>query len=210
MNNNDSKLIVIKRENQFFLSIFLCAISFLFINILEIKEISQLAYSSGYLINEPYRIFSYNFVHKDLNHLVSNIFGIIIIRYCFIKLKINSSNLFNYLMSLIILLQTFILYLIDNLLLNKYNHFLIGFSGIIFGFNTYLMMSSYFGANKFFMLLIDLKRNYYIFRLNLFILSFGFIYSLLPGVSLKGHFCGALSGLIIFYLSRSSIKKNSS
>ena len=94
------------------------------------------------------------------------------------------------------------LYLIDNFLLNKYDHLLIGFSGIIFGVNAYLMMASYFGTNQFFMKFIGLKRNYYIFRLNLFILSVGFIYSLFPGISLGGHFCGALSGLIIFYLSK--------
>ena len=197
-----SKIILIKREYQFFLLIFLCCISFLLINILRVREISQLAYSSELLIKEPYRIFLYNFVHKDLNHLISNIFGIIIIRYCFIKLKIKSSNLFNYLIVLIIFLQTSILFLIDNFLLTKYDHFLIGFSGIIFGVNAYLIMASYFGARQFFMKFIGLKRNYYIFRLNLFILSFGFMYSLMPGISLEGHFCGALSGLIIFYLSK--------
>ena len=198
MENILSKIYLIKRQHQFFLLIILCCVSFIFINILGIKEISQLAYSSAHLIKEPYRIFLYNFVHKDLNHLVSNIFGIIIIRYCFINLKINSSNLFYYLTILIIFLQTCMLYLIDNLLLNKYNHFLIGFSGIIFGVNTYLMMASYAGTDHFFMKFVGLQKNSYIFRLNLFILSFGFIYSIFPGISLEGHFCGALSGLIIF------------
>ena len=202
MKNIQTNIELFKREHQFFSLIILCFISFVFINILGTAEISQIAYSSGYLIKEPYRILLYNFVHKDLNHLVSNVFGIIIIRYCFIKLKIKSSNLFYYLMILIIFLQTFILYLIDHFLVNKYDYFLIGFSGIVFGVNAYLMLVSYFGSNKFFNKFISLKRNYYIFRLNLFILSFGFIYSLLPGVSLKGHLSGALSGLIIFYLSK--------
>ena len=202
MKNIQSNIELLKREHQFFLLIILCFISFVFINILGTIKISQIAYSSGYLIKEPYRILLYNFVHKDLNHLVSNVFGIIIIRYCFIKLKIKSSNLFYYLTILIIFLQTFILYLIDHFLVNKYDYFLIGFSGIVFGVNAYLMLVSYFGSNKFFNKFISLKRNYYIFRLNLFILSFGFIYSLLPGVSLKGHLSGALSGLIIFYLSK--------
>jgi len=207
LKNIANKISLIKREHQFFSLIILCFISFIFINILGITEISQLAYSSDYLIKEPYRILLYNFVHKDLNHLVSNVFGIIIIRYCFINLKITSNNLFYYLTILIIFFQTFMLYLIDNFLLNKYDYFLIGFSGIVFGVNTYLMMTSYFGTNQFFMSIISLKRNYYIFRLNLLILSFGFIYSLLPGVSLEGHFCGALSGLLIFYLSK-TINRN--
>ena len=202
MKNIQSNIELFKREHQFFLLIILCFISFVFINILGTIKISQIAYSSGYLIKEPYRILLYNFAHKDLNHLVSNVFGIIIIRYCFIKLKIKSSNLFYYLTILIIFLQTFILYLIDHFLVNKYDYFLIGFSGIVFGVNAYLMLVSYFGSNKFFNKFISLKRNYYIFRLNLFILSFGFIYSLLPGLSLKGHLSGAISGLIIFYLSK--------
>ena len=208
MKNLASTIHLIKREHQFFLLIILCCISFVFINILGIKEISQIAYNPGNLINEPYRIFLYNFVHKDLNHLVSNIFGIIVIRYCFINLKIKSSNLFYYLTILIIFLQTFMLYIIDNFLLNKYDHFLIGFSGIVFGANAYLMMVSYFGTNQFFTNIISLKRNFYIFRLNLLILSFGFIYSLMPGISLEGHFCGALSGLIIFYLSTTLVRND--
>ena len=202
MKNITSKIYFIKKDHQFFFLIVLCCISFIFINILGMKEISQLAYSSGYLIKEPHRILLYNFVHKDLNHLGSNIFGIIIIRYCFIKLKIKGNNLFYYLTILIIFLQTFMLYLVDNFLLNKYDHFLIGFSGIIFGVNAYLMMASYLGTDQFFMKFVDLKKNSYIFRLNLFILSFGFMYSLMPEISLEGHFCGALSGLIIFYLSK--------
>jgi len=206
MKNFVSKMQINKKEYQFFSLIFLCFISFIFINILGIKDISQLAYSSGYLMKEPHRILLYSFVHKDLNHLFSNIFGIIIIRYCFINLKIKSTNLFCYLTTLIIILQTFMLFFIDNFLLKKYDHFLIGFSGIVFGVNTYLMMASYFGINQFFMKFIGLKRNYYIFRLNLFILSFGFMYSLMPGISLEGHFCGALSGLIIFYLSKTVVR----
>ena len=208
MKNIVSKINLNKTEYQFFLLIMLCCISFIFINILGIKEIAQLAYSPLYLIKEPYRILLYNFVHKDLNHLFSNIFGIIIIRYCFLYLKIKSINLFYYLTTLIIILQTFMLYLIDNFLLNKYDHFLIGFSGIVFGVNAYLMMASYFGTNQFFMKCVNLKKNSYIFRLNLFILSFGFIYSLLPGISIKGHFCGAFSGLIIFYLSKIQIRND--
>ena len=207
MNNIKNIIIQIKRENQFFFPIILCSISFLIINLLGIKEISNLAYSSGYLIKEPFRILLYNFVHKDLNHLSSNIVGILIIRYCFIKLKIKNNKLFYYLMSLIIFLQTLILYLIDTFLLIKNDHLLIGFSGIIFGVNSYLMMASYFGSNQFFMNLEGFKRNYYIFRLNFLILSFGFIYSFLPGVSFVGHFCGALSGLIIFHLSQRTMRK---
>jgi len=208
MKNIVSKINLNKTEYQFFLLIMLCCISFIFINILGIKEIAQLAYSPLYLIKEPYRILLYNFVHKDLNHLFSNIFGIIIIRYCFLYLKIKSINLFYYLTTLIIILQTFMLYLIDNFLLNKYDHFLIGFSGIVFGVNAYLMMASFFGTNQFFIKFIGLKRNHHIFRLNLFILSFGFFFSLLPGISLEGHFCGALSGLIIFYLSTTLVRND--
>ena len=208
MKNIISKIHLNKSEYQFFLLIILCCISFVFINILGIKEISQLAYSPVYLIKEPYRILLYNFVHKDLNHLFSNIFGIIIIRYCFLYLKIKSITLFYYLTTLIIISQTFMLYLIDNFLLNRYDHFLIGFSGIVFGVNAYLMMASFFGTNQFFIKFIGLKKNHHIFRLNLFILSFGFFFSLLPGISLEGHFCGALSGLIIFYLSKTIVRKN--
>jgi len=81
---------VIKKEGQFIIPVFICFLLFIIININGLFNISELSYWSGFIIKQPYRIISYSFVHKDFNHLFSNIFGIIVVRYCFLNLNLKN------------------------------------------------------------------------------------------------------------------------
>ena len=72
---------IIKKEAQFIIPSFLCFLLFIIINLRGLYFISDLSYWSSYLINQPYRILSYSFVHKDFNHLLSKVFGKIEVRY---------------------------------------------------------------------------------------------------------------------------------
>ena len=190
----------IKKEAQFIIPTFLCFLLFVLINLKRFYLISDLSYWSSYIINQPYRILSYSFLHKDFNHLLSNLFGIIVIRYCFIKLNLKNIFLFLYLIILLILIQTFFLLIIDNFLFYNPNHLLVGFSGVIFGTFSFILFSSLYGKEYIFNLFIGLKKNNKIYRLMSVFLSLGMIYSLLPGISLTGHIAGILSGIIIFIL----------
>ena len=80
------------------------------------------------------------------------------------------------------------------------NHFLIGFSGIIFGAFSFILLSSIYGKQYIFKISIGLKKNYEIKKLMIIFLSLGILYSLLPGISLSGHLAGILSGFFIFFL----------
>lgn len=191
-----------RKELQFLIPIIICIVSFFIINIFAINDINLYSYWPRSIIKEPYRIISYNFIHIDINHLLSNIFGIVIIRYCFIKLNIKNNNLFYYLIILIIFFQAIYLYIFDVHIFSRYDYKLVGFSGIIFGSYSYLMMSSLYGSKFFFKDFIGLKKNLHIFQLMLIVLASGMIYSLLPGISLNGHFGGILSGVFIFYISQ--------
>ena len=191
---------IIKKEAQFIIPSFLCFLLFVIINFKSFNLILDLSYWSSYLINQPYRILSYSFVHKDFNHLLSNLFGIIVVRYCFIKLNLKNTFLFLYLIILLILIQTFYLFIIDNFLFYNPNHLLVGFSGIIFGTFSFILFSSIYGKDYIFNIFIGLKKNNKIYRLISVFLSLGMIFSLLPGISLSGHFAGILSGFIIFIL----------
>ncbi len=191
---------ILNKEAQFIIPSFLCFSLFIIINSKRFFLLSDLSYWSGNLINQPYRILSYSFLHKDFNHLLSNLFGIVVVRYCFIKLKLKNIFLFLYLIILIIPIQTFFLFIIDNFLFYNPNSLLVGFSGIIFGTFSFILLSSICGKECILNIYIGLKKNNEIYRLMTVFLSLGIVYSLLPSISLSGHIVGILSGIIIFIL----------
>ena len=191
---------LINKETQYIIPAFLCILLFIVINFRSFIYISDFSYWSSNLINQPYRILSYNFVHKDFNHLLSNLFGIVVVRYCFINLNLKNIFLFFYLIILIIPIQTFSLFIFDNYLIYNPNNFIVGFSGIIFGVFAFILLSSLYGKEYFLNIFIGLKKNYEINKLMTVFLFLGIIYSFLPGISLSGHVAGILSGFIIFFL----------
>ena len=191
---------IIYKEGQFIIPIFLCFLLFFIINIQGLFNISELSYWSGLIIKQPYRIISYCFVHKDFNHLFSNIFGIIVVRYCFLNLNLQNKFLFFYLTILLVPIQTIFLFILDNFLIYKYNHLLVGFSGVLFGSYTFILMSAIFGKRHLFNIFIGLEKSKDIKNLMILFLSLGVVYSLLPKISLSGHLSGMLSGFVIFFL----------
>ena len=191
---------VIKKEGQFIIPVFICFLLFIIININGLFNISELSYWSGFIIKQPYRIISYSFVHKDFNHLFSNIFGIIVVRYCFLNLNLKNKFLFFYLTILLVPMQTIFLFIIDNFLIYNYNHLLVGFSGVLFGSYTFILLSSIFGKKNIFNIFIGLEKSKDIKKLMILFLSLGIAYSLLPNISLSGHLSGMLSGFVIFFL----------
>ena len=191
---------IIKKEGQFIIPVFICFLLFFIININGLFNISELSYWSGFIIKQPYRIISYSFVHKDFNHLFSNIFGIIVVRYCFLNLNLKNKFLFFYLTILIVPMQTIFLFIIDNFFIYKYNHLLVGFSGVLFGSYTFILLSSIFGKKNIFNIFIGLEKSKDIKKLMILFLSLGMAYSLFPNISLSGHLSGMLSGFVIFFL----------
>jgi len=191
---------VIKKEGQFIIPVFICFLLFIIININGLFNISELSYWSGFIIKQPYRIISYSFVHKDFNHLFSNIFGIIVVRYCFLNLNLKNKFLFFYLTIFLVPMNTIFLLIIDNFLIYNYNHLLVGFSGVLFGSYTFILLSSIFGKRNIFNIFIGLEKSKDIKKLMILFLSLGIAYSLLPNISLSGHLSGMLSGFVIFFL----------
>ena len=191
---------IIRKEAQFIIPSLLCFLLFIFINFKRFFLVSDLSYWSSYLITQPYRILSYSFVHKDFNHLLSNLFGIIVVRYCFINLNLKNIFLFLYLIILLIPIQTFFLFILDNFIFYNPNHLLVGFSGIIFGTFSFILLSSLYGKEYILNIFIGLKKNNEIYKLMTVFLSLGIVYSFLPSISLSGHIAGILSGFIIFIL----------
>ena len=190
----------INKEIQFVIPLVLSFILFLIININGILSPLQVAYWSKFIIQQPYRVIIYCFVHQNFNHLLSNIFGIVVVRYCFLNLNLKNKYLFFYLIILLIPLKTIFLLIMDNFLVYNENHLLVGFSGILFGSYTFILLSSIFGKKNIFNIFIGLEKNYDIQKLMILVLSIGIIYSFFPTISLSGHIAGILSGFLIFFL----------
>ena len=187
---------IIKKEAQFIIPSLFMFLLFVIINFKRFFLVPDLSYWSSYLITQPYRILSYSFVHKDFNHLLSNLFGIIVVRYCFINLNLKNIFLFLYLIILLIPIQTFFLFILDNFIFYNPNHLLVGFSGIIFGTFSFILLSSLYGKEYILNIFIGLKKNNEIYKLMTVFLSLGIVYSFLPSISLSGHIAGILLSLI--------------
>ena len=154
-------------------------------------------------IRDSYRIFTSILVHADLNHLLSNLGGIIITRYFLIRFGIKSR--FFYLKFILIcsFLNFFIIWFYEKILsyFNIYpSYAVLGFSGIIYALFGFLLLTSFYGKKYFLGKEIGLKSNYEVQKMLKTICLIGLILSFLPGVSLLGHLCGFVAGCFLFLI----------
>ena len=154
--------------------------------------------------DQPYKIFTSILIHADLNHLLSNIGGIVITRYFFIRLGLNSK--FFYLKFILIcsffnfafrwIFERFLYYLF-----NIYPDYAsLGFSGILYAFLGFILLSSSYGKSYFCGSKINLKNNFEIQTMSKTICLIGLLISFLPGVSLIGHLSGFVAGCFLYLL----------
>ena len=69
--------------------IFLISV-FIFTDLIEIIDKEYFFYAPRLISDQPYRIFTSILIHADLNHLLSNLGGIIITRYFLMRVGIKS------------------------------------------------------------------------------------------------------------------------
>ena len=187
-------------DYQFIIFPLLLILVFLITDIFYTFNKIEYAYSNSIIPSEIYRLFTCHFLHKDLNHLLSNIGGVIIARYYFKQLKLNNRYFFIYLVLLIIPIQSFIMIFADNYLIKKDVYYAYGFSGIIYGIDSFLLLISLMGKRTILNLELNIKKNRLASK-SLSILTYiGIIYSLFPGISLTAHLAGLIAGSIIFLL----------
>ena len=76
----------------------------------------------------------------------------------------------------------------------------IGFSGILYGVNAFILLASIYEKQRFIGLKIDLKKNQQIRQTMIVLTGIGIAWSLLPGISLLGHLAGFIAGVLLFLL----------
>ena len=191
---------VFKNDWQFLLPFLICAICFVATDPLKILEKTKFAYWSGLLANEPYRVITNHFMHGDIKHLIANTFGIVVARYCLKALKLKGNYFFLLLVALLIPIQTMVFWFMDIFFFKNPMSLAIGFSGILYGADAFILLASIYGKQRFLRMDIDLRKNKQILETMIVITSLGIIWSLLPGISLLGHVAGFISGSILFLL----------
>tara|TARA_B100001115_G_scaffold91612_1_gene67334 strand:- start:303 stop:908 length:606 start_codon:yes stop_codon:yes gene_type:complete len=199
-----SKNSISKYDWQYIISGFFLISVFICTDLIRVFDKEFFYYVPRLISDQPYRIFTSILVHADLNHLLSNLGGIIITRYFLIRLGIESR--FFYLKFILIssCLNFFIIWVYEKILssfFNVYpNYAALGFSGIIYALFGFLLLSSFYGKNYFLGKQIGLNSNFEIQKMSKTICIIGLIFSFLPRVSLLGHVSGFISGCFLFLI----------
>ena len=193
-----------KYDWQYFASGFILISVFISTDLIEVFDKDFFYYIPRLISKQPYRIFTSILIHADLNHLLSNLGGIIITRYFLMRLGIESR--FFYLKFTIIcsFLIFFNIWLYERILtyfFNIYpNYAALGFSGIIYALFGFILLTSFYGKSYFLGNKIGLKSNYEVQKMSKTICLIGLIFSFLPGVSLLGHLTGFIAGCFLFLI----------
>ena len=186
----------------------ICGVSlilvFVFTDLFRELDKEFLYYSSRLISKEPHRIFTSILVHADFNHLLTNIGGIVITRYFLMQLGIKSK--FFYIKFILICsnVNFFIIWIFEKTLSYFFNiipnYAALGFSGIIYAFFGFLLLTSIYGKSYFLGSRIYLKKDYEIQKMSKIICIIGLIFSFLPEVSLLGHLSGFIAGCFLFLI----------
>ena len=177
---------------------------FIFTDLVRFIDKEYFYFVPRLISDQPHRIITSILIHADLNHLLSNLGGIIITRYFLMRLGIESR--FFYLEFLLIssFLNFFIIWVYEKILSYFFyiypNYAALGFSGIIYALFGFILLTSFYGKSYFLGKKIGLKSNYEVQKMSRTICLIGLIFSFLPGVSLLGHLSGFIAGCFLFLI----------
>lgn len=193
-----------KYDWQYIVIFFILISIFIFTDILGIFEKKSLYYLPGIISHQPHRILTYSLIHADLNHLISNLGGIVITRYFLQQLGLKNKYFYLQFIMIFLIFNFVIIWIYDRALFYFFNiipnYAFLGFSGIIYAFLGFLLLTSFFGKSYFLGIKINLKRDYQIQKLSKTICLISLIFSFMPRVSLVGHLSGFLTGCFLFVL----------
>ncbi len=193
-----------KNDWQYILSASLLLIAFILTDLIGVIDKEYFYFVPRLISDQPHRIFTSTLIHADLNHLLSNLGGIIITRYFLMRLGIESRIFYLKFILICSFLNFFVIWVYEKILsyfLNFYpDYAALGFSGIIYALFGFLLLASFYGKSHFLGKKIGLKSNYEVQKMSKTICLIGLIFSFLPGVSLLGHISGFIAGCFLFLI----------
>ncbi len=192
-----------KYDWQYILSASLLISVFILTDLIGVIDKEYFYFVPKLISDQPYRIFTSILIHADLNHLLSNLGGIIITRYFLMRL--GNKNRFFYLKFILScsFLNFFIIWGYEKILsyFNIYpNYAVLGFSGIIYALFGFLLLTSFYGKKYFLGKEIGFQSNYEVRKMSKTICFIGLMFFFLPGVSLLGHLSGFIAGCFLFLI----------
>ena len=193
-----------KYDWQYLLTAFILISIFICTDLLGVLNKEFLYYLPQMISKQPHRILSSTLIHSDLNHLISNLGGIVINRYFLKQLGMKSKYFYMQFIIIFLLFNFIILWIFDRILTYQFNiipnYAYLGFSGIIYAFLGFILLTSFFGKDYFLGFKIDFNKNREINKMSKTICLIGLIFSFIPGVSFVGHVSGFITGCFIFLI----------
>ena len=141
-----------KNDWQYILSASLLIIVFILTDLIGVIDKEYYYFVPRLISDQPHRIFTSILIHADLNHLLSNLGGIIITRYFLIRLGIESRFFYLKFTFICSFLNFFIIWFYEKILsyFNIFpNYAALGFSGIIYALFGFLLLTSFYGKKYF-------------------------------------------------------------
>ena len=199
----DIKNLISKYDWQFFLTGFFLISVFIFTDLIPVIDKEYFYFVPRLISNQPHRIFTSILIHADLNHLLSNLGGIIITRYFLMRLGIESKFFYLKFIFICSFFNFFVIWFYEKILsfFNIFpNYSALGFSGIIYALFGFLLLTSFYGKKYFLGREIGFNCNYEVQKMSKTICFIGLIFSFLPGVNLLGHLSGFITGCFLFLI----------
>ena len=188
---------------QYVVSASVLILVFIFTDLIGVFDKEYFYFVPRLISDQPHRIFASILIHADLNHLLSNLGGIIITRYFLIRLEIKSRYFYLKFILICSFLNFFIIWFFERILayFNIYpDYAALGFSGIIYALFGFILLTSFYGKSNFLGKEIGLKPDHEVQKMSKTICLIGLIFSFLPGVSLLGHLSGFIAGCFLFVI----------
>ena len=155
---------------------------------------------SGMMLYQPHRFFTSALVHMDGRHLLTNLFGVVIARAIFMQLGMRSKYLFAVLVALLIPLSSILQWFWEAIISSQLNAASLGFSGVVYGIDAFLLLAAMKGKDKFVKIPINLLRNYQAQQTMIVLTILGQVWNFIGGGSVVGHQSGLVAGLLLFLI----------
>lgn len=116
------------------------------------------------------------------------------------QLGMRSKYLFAILVAMLIPLSGVLQWFWEAIISSQLNAASLGFSGVAYGIDAFLLLAAMKGKDKFFKIPINLTKNYQAQQTMIVLTVIGQAWNLMGGVSIVGHQSGLIAGLILFLL----------